>query len=215
MSDFIVLPAYNEGSKIQSILQQIKGLTKNIIVIDDGSKDNTADLVRQLNITVLEHGVNLGKGAALRTGCDYAVGQGAKRIVVMDSDGQHDPKDIPKFLEALNDADIVYSYRQGAGKQPAILRFGNHFINNTLKLLFGVSVNDSQCGFRAFTSNAYEKIKWDSTDYYMETEMIIRSSRKKLKYKQIPIALIYSDNYKGTTVLDGIKIVMKMVGGRF
>ena len=83
MSDFIVLPAYNEGSRIQPILKQIKKITKNIIVVDDGSKDNTVGLVKQLGITVLEHGMNLGKGAALRTGCEYAVQQGAKNIVVI------------------------------------------------------------------------------------------------------------------------------------
>lgn len=215
MSDFIVLPAYNEGSKIKPILKQITKITKNIIVVDDGSKDNTVEIVKQLGITILEHSINLGKGAALRTGCDYAVEHGAKHIIVMDSDGQHDPKEIPKFLQALKDIDIVYSFRQGAGNQPGILRFGNHFINNTLKILFRTNIHDSQCGFRAFTADAYQKIKWNSTDYYMETEMIIRASRKKLKYRQIPIALIYADKYKGTTVLDGVKIVMKMVGGGF
>ncbi|HLC52806.1 MAG TPA: glycosyltransferase family 2 protein [Candidatus Nanoarchaeia archaeon] len=215
MSDFIVLPAYNEGSRIQPILKQIKKITKNIIVVDDGSKDNTVGLVKQLGITVLEHGMNLGKGAALRTGCEYAVQQGAKNIVVMDSDGQHDPKNIPQFLEALKDVEIVYSHRQGAGRQPGVLRFGNNFINNTLKFLFGTKINDSQCGFRAFTAEAYQKIKWEATDYYMETEMIIRASRTGLKYKQIPIDLIYADKYKGTTVLDGVKIVLKIVGGRF
>ena len=215
MNDYVVLPAYNEGNKIKEIIDEVKVYNKNIVIVDDGSKDETVNQAKNTGAIVLKHIVNLGKGAALRTGCDYAIKSGAKNIVVMDSDGQHKASDIPRFFDVLKSNDIVYSYRQGSGKQPGILKFGNLFINNTLKFLFGAKINDTQCGFRAFTSEAYKKINWDATDYYMETEMIIRASRNKLKYEQIPIDLIYKDDYKGTTILDGVKIVFKMVGGMF
>ena len=215
MSDFVVLPAYNEGTKIKNIINNVKNYCKNIVIVDDGSRDETVNQARIAGVTVIEHIVNLGKGATLRTGCDYAINQGAKNIVVMDSDGQHDASDIPRFFESLKKHDIVYSYRQGSGRQPGVLKFGNNFINSSLKLLFGTNIRDSQCGFRAFTAQAYQKIKWKATDYYMETEMIIRASRNKLKYKQVPIDLIYADDYKGTTILDGVKIMIKMVGGIF
>jgi glycosyltransferase involved in cell wall biosynthesis len=215
MVDFIVLPAYNEGIRIKEIISKVKNNDDlKIVVVDDGSVDNTVAQAKDMGVRVIEHKINLGKGSALRTGCDYALQAGARNIIVMDSDGQHNPKDIPRFIKALENSDIVYSYRQGKGRQPHILRFGNSFINGILGFLFKVNIIDSQCGFRAFTAEAYNQIKWEAIDYYMETEMIIRASKKRLKYTQIPIDLIYADKYKGTTVLDGLKIVIKMLGAK-
>ena len=97
---------------------------------------------------------------------------------------------------------------------PLVLKFGNKFINNTLSILHGIKVQDSQCGYRAFTINAYNQMIWDATDYYVETEMLIKAGKKGIKYTTIPIETIYSNKYKGTTVLDGVKIVMKIVGGK-
>jgi glycosyltransferase involved in cell wall biosynthesis len=215
MVDFIVIPAYNEADRIGKVIDKTKQHCKNIIVVNDGSNDKTSKIAKNKGATVLSHVVNLGKGAALKTGCDYAFQQGAKRIIVLDSDGQHDPDEIPRFLESLNDKDIVFSYRKQSDVMPFVLRFGNGIINNTIKTLFGVKINDSQCGYRAFTAESYKKIRWNATDYFMETEMMIKAGKHKLRYASIPIQTIYSDNYKGTTVVDGAKIVLKMFGERF
>lgn len=214
MKKFIIIPAYNESDKIREVIKEVKKQSKNIIIVDDGSKDETALEAEQEGVIVLRHHVNLGKGVALKTGCDYALKLGAEELVVMDSDGQHLPKDIPKFLQNLKGKDIVFGYRKLNPKMPSILKFGNSFINNTLSLLFGIRIKDSQSGFRAFTKEAYQKIRWNATDYYIETEMIIKAGRHKLKYTQIPIETIYTDRYKGTTVIDGVKIVLKMIGMR-
>ena len=214
MRDFAVIPALNESSKIALVLQQVKEYVSNIIVVDDGSLDNTFEVAKQQEVTIIRHFVNLGKGAALKTGCDYALELGAERIVVLDADGQHEPIEIPRFLNALETVDIVFSFRRDSLRMPLVLRFGNKFINSVLRSSFNITVNDSQCGYRAFTAAAYNKIRWTATDYFMETEMIIRASKNKLKYTQIPIETIYSDNYKGTTVFDGIKIFCKLIGGR-
>jgi len=175
--DYIVIPAYNEGKKLGEVIRKAQECGENIVVVDDGSSDDTFQQAKQCGVTVLKHLVNMGKGAALKTGCDFAYKQGAERYVVLDSDGQHDPKEIPRFFKELE-------------KQ------------------------DSQSGYRAFTRKAYEQIRWEATDYYMETEMIIKAGRKKLLYTQIPIETIYGDKYKGTTVLDGVKIVVKMLGSK-
>jgi glycosyltransferase involved in cell wall biosynthesis len=214
MVNFVVIPAYNEGNKIKKVLTQVKTYAENVIVVDDGSSDDTATKAKTEKVIVISHSVNLGKGAALKTGCDYAVEKNAQKIVVIDADGQHDPREIPRFFKALDEADIVYSYRKKSEKQPAVLRLGNSLINNSFQRLFKTAVNDSQCGFRSFTAESYQKIRWQATDYFMETEMIIRASKRKLKYKQLPIEMIYADNYKGTTVFDGVKIFCKMVGSR-
>jgi UDP-N-acetylglucosamine---dolichyl-phosphate N-acetylglucosaminyltransferase len=215
MKSVVVIPAYNEGARITDVIREVKKITKDIIVVDDGSKDNTYLYAKETGVTVLRHKVNLGKGAALKTGCDFATYKGTKQMVVLDADGQHEPKEIPKFLEALKDKDIVYGYRKGKKVMPFVLKFGNGFINNTLNRLFKVNIKDSQSGYRAFTSEAYKKIRWDSRDYYMETEMIIKAKKNKLSYAQIPIETIYGDRYKGTTVIDGAKIVLKIIGRRF
>ena len=93
---------------------------------------------------------------------------------------------------------------------PFVLRFGNKFISSMTKILYGISLFDTQSGYRAFTDDAYKKIRWNSADYSMESEMIARVGKQKLKYAQIPIETIYADKYKGTTILDGIKIVLNM-----
>ena len=215
MNDFIIIPAYNENGKIGEVITKAMEHCDNIVVVDDGSNDKTFTTAQETGVTVLKHLVNLGKGAALKTGCDYAFIQGAKRMIVLDSDGQHDPHEIPKFFEALEGNEIVFGYRQKSKTMPTVLRFGNSVINGTLKTLFKVNINDSQCGYRAFTSEAYRKIRWNSADYFMETEMMIKAGKHNLKYTSLPIETIYSNNYKGTTVVDGVKIVLKTLGERF
>ena len=94
---------------------------------------------------------------------------------------------------------------------PYILRFGNWFINKMVAKLYGIELHDTQSGYRAFTADAYKKIRWNARDYSMESEMISRVGRHKLRYKEVPIKTIYGDKYKGTTVLDGIRIVTKLM----
>ena len=212
---WIVIPAYNEGDKISEVIEKAKFFSSNVIVVDDGSRDNTKQIAEREGIVVLSHVVNLGKGAALKTGCDYAVMKGAEKIVVLDADMQHKPEDIPRFLKALEGRDIVFGYRQlDSGSMPSILRFGNKFINKLAFVLFGIKLNDTQCGFRAFTSEAYKKIRWRAADYSMESEMIANAGKQKLNYSEVAIETVYLDRYKGTTVLDGVKIVMNMISWR-
>ena len=211
---FAIIPAYNEESNIVSIIKKTKRYVGNIIVVDDGSNDKTKEVAENANAVVLRHIINLGKGATLKTGCDFAIRKGAKYIIVLDADAQHNPDDIPRFINKLKKYDIVFSYRSVSSKMPPVLRFGNWFISGIVRALHGINLNDTQCGFRAFSKEAYRKIGWNSSDYSMESEMISNVGKQKLKYVQIPIQTVYSDMYKGTTVIDGIKIVLNMVWWR-
>ena len=101
MGCFIIIPAYNEQELVGKVINGAKEYSDNIIVVDDGSKDNTYENAKSLGVIVLKHSVNLGKGAALKTGCEYAFQNGADKVIVVDADTQHDPKEIPKFLEAM------------------------------------------------------------------------------------------------------------------
>lgn len=214
MEFFAVIPVHNESKNVQEVIQKVKKLTPNVIVVDDGSIDNTAEIAEAEGVTVLSHKVNLGKGAALKTGCDFAVRSGAKNLVVLDGDGQHAAEEIPLFIEKLAYNDIVFGCRQQKKRMPFVLKFGNNFINWMFTALYGLKVEDTQSGYRAFTSEAYKKIRWQASDYFMETEMMINTKKYGLKYIQIPIRTIYADKYKGTTVFDGIKIVSRLIGGR-
>ena len=208
---WVIIPAHNEEKHIEKVIKEAKRFANNILVVDDGSKDKTSVIAENSGAFVLNHIVNLGKGAALKTGCEYAIKEGAEKIVALDADGQHDPKEIPKFVKALDKADIVFGYRRLNKSMPLVFRYGNWFIFFMTKLLFGLKIVDTQCGYRAFRSEVYNKIKWNSNDYSMESEMIANTGKAHLKYGQIPIETIYSDTYKGTTVLDGIRIVLNMV----
>ena len=214
METFVVIPACNEEKHIQKVIAAAKQYTSQVVFVDDGSKDQTAAIAEQQEVVVLKHFINMGKGAALKTGCDYAYSHGAKNIIVIDGDGQHNPHKIPQFLHAVEEVDIVFGYRELGQSMPFILRFGNWFINKSTQWLYHIKLRDTQCGYRAFTAGVYPKIRWQAADYSMESEMIAQAGKHKLKYREIPIETIYSDKYKGTTVLDGIKIVAKMVKWR-
>ncbi len=205
-----VIPAYNEEMSIADIVRKTRKYIDKVIVVDDGSKDRTKDIAEKAGAVVLRHIVNLGKGATLKTGCDYAAKKGANFIVVLDADAQHNPEDIPRFIEKLKKYDVVFSYRKPSSKMPFVLRFGNWFISRIARFLYKVDLIDTQSGYRAFTREAYKKIRWNASDYSMESEMISRAGKQRLKYVQIPISTVYSDRYKGTTIIDGIKIVMGM-----
>ena len=103
VNEVVIIPAYNEGKTIFEVITKTKSFAPTIVVVDDGSHDHTAAEAEKAGAKVLRHKVNLGKGAALKTGCDYAAQQGAQKIITMDADGQHDPKEIPLFIAALEE----------------------------------------------------------------------------------------------------------------
>ncbi len=214
MTYYVVIPAYNEAGRISQTIEKVKKFTNQIIVVDDGSKDSTYSEAKKCEVKVLRHAVNMGKGAALKTGCDYAIEQGALQLIVLDADGQHDPAEIPRFVEALQRVEIAFGKRRQSASMPVVFKFGNKVITKTLKLLYNIEVNDSQCGYRAFNKEAYQKVRWAVNDYFMETEMIVNAGKHHLRSEQLDIETIYADKYKGTTIFDGVKIVGKMFAWR-
>lgn len=209
----IIIPARNEERTIERVVSAAVMYGK-VIVVDDGSEDTTGTLARHAGALVLRHAINLGKGAALKTGCDYAVRHGAHMIVALDADAQHDPSHIPSFVRLLRIYDIVFGYRTFSHSMPFIFRFGNIFINKLAAFLYDVRLRDTQCGYRAFTAETYKKVRWRSPDYSVESEMVARVGKCGLKFVEVPIETVYLDSYKGTTVLDGIRIVLKMLWWR-
>lgn len=213
-----VIPAYNEETTIGNVLNHVKPYVDKIIVVDDGSKDNTFQAAKALDgyITVLRHKINLGKGAALKTGCEAAIKLGAEKLILMDADGQHKAEDIPKLLNKLEEEnlDIVFGARQPNENMPIMMILGNKILTKLINLFLNIKLTDTQTGFRAFTSDAYKKLQWQSSDYSVETEMIVKTSKNNLKYGEVAIPTIYKDNYKGTTCIDGVKIFFNLIKWR-
>jgi glycosyltransferase involved in cell wall biosynthesis len=212
----IVAPIYNEEKYIKKFIESfpIKHLS-NLILVDDGSSDKTEKIVKENypKIIYLKHKINLGKGKSLETGIIKAIQQKADLIVVMDSDMQHKPEDIDRFLATFKknpDVDIVFGARKIGKTMPLVAFLGNKMISIAINILFHYFVNDTQCGFRAFKSSVFKKIHWESHGYSVETEMIINAAINKLKYNEITIETIYLEKYKGMNIFDGITVLFKI-----
>lgn len=214
-----VIPAHNESKHIVNVLTRARQFVDYLVVVDDGSRDNTFALVQALggNVIALRHSINLGKGAAMKTGCEAAIMLKSDVIVCMDADGQHNPEHIPQFTSILKTQpiDIVFGSREFNNRMPFVMMMGNYLLSAMINWLFHMKIHDSQSGYRAFTSLAYQQLKWDSTGYQAETEMIARASEAHLRYAEIDIETIYHDSYKGTTVIDGLRIFLNILRWKF
>ncbi len=212
MKIYIVLPSFNESGRIAEVLSELKKQQLPFIVVDDGSIDQTFFIARKYTPYVLRHRVNLGKGAALKTGCEAALKLGADAIVIMDADGQHKVSDLTKFLNLLksNKYDVIFGSRNLNLNMPLVRYLGNKFASVLISLLFGIYVSDLICGFRAFTAKSYRAIKWESQGYGIETEMIINAGNKKLRHCEVPVETVYYDKFKGVTILDAFSILFNV-----
>ena len=210
-----VIPSYNEDKTINKVIEETLKHVSSVVLVDDGSKDKTEDVLEneyQGRLYYLRHPINMGKGAALRTGVRFAAKLGATRVVLLDADGQHNPQEIPRFLAKLNEGtELAIGARKKDGNMPFSMRSGNLFLSRLIQLLFGSHVEDTQSGYRAFEITNASKLIWKSNDYFVETEMLIRAEKNKLKVRELPIATIYHDSYKGTTFIDGIKIFFNII----
>jgi glycosyltransferase involved in cell wall biosynthesis len=212
----VVVPAHNEEDRIGEVLKDLKKTKLPVIVVDDGSKDKTFKIVKNLGVIALQHKVNLGKGAALKTGCEAAFSMGAEAVVLMDSDGQHKIEDLPHFIDALekDEFDVVFGSRNLSHGVPFVRYMGNKTASVLVSFLFGIYVSDLICGFRGLSKRAFKKLSWESTGYGVETEMAIRTAKFGLKYCEVPVQTIYYDNVKGVTILDAFNIFFDVIRWR-
>jgi glycosyltransferase involved in cell wall biosynthesis len=222
MNIFIVIPFYNEEKHIAKVLKEVSEYAASseqklpIVVVDDGSTDNSRLKIKDCklkNLTVLTHKINLGKGAAMKTGADYAFAEGADAVIFMDGDNQHSAEDLRKFLELLKlgKFDVIFGTRNYSYGVPLVRFLGNKFASVVLAILFNIYVSDVLCGFKALTKKAYKKIRWDSSGYGVETEMVVRTGKSNLKFNEVPVQSIYHDKTKGVTVLDAFGILFEVV----
>lgn len=208
---WIITPAYNEEKTISSLLGKIKKTRLNIVVVNDGSSDLTKNIVEKFPVYLLNHKTNLGKGAAMKTGADFAFSYGAQAVIFLDADGQHDPNNIIDYVRKLQQgSEIVFGKRNLGKGTPVIRLLGNKIASRLISLLCGIYLKDLLCGFIGMIRKAYEIVQWDSTGYGVETEIVARTGRNKLKYSEVSIETIYNDKYKGVTVLDALGILISL-----
>ncbi len=216
---YIVIPVLNESAVIQNVIEEIKGSGfHNIIIVDDGSSDNTREKAKKIEQTVvLRHKINRGKGAATKTGIEAAKLLEADIIVTMDGDGQHDPKDIKKLIEPIikGRRDVVLGTRlKNPEGMPYYKRVHNLIANIITWYLFGLWVTDSQSGFRAYSKKAADLINTKYDRYEYDSEVIREIYIHKLKFQEIPIKVRYTEYSKGKlekqNLFNGFKTLYKM-----
>lgn len=212
MKVYIVVPAYNESRYLDLFLDKLLRFTKRVIVVDDGSTDKTRDIAKSRGVICLSHLVNLGKGAALKTGCDYAFKKlGAAAVIIMDGDDQHEVRDLPQFTKKIQKGvDIVLGVRRLDAKMPLMRVLGNKLMSFLVNLLFGSYLTDIPSGFKAMTKHAYRQLRWHSSGYEVETEIAVRIAKNKLSYVEIPISTLYHGKDYGFNLLDTWGILIKI-----
>lgn len=194
MKTIAVIPAYNSADSLSLLLPAVKAQLSDIVVIDDGSADETSLVASREGVEVIRHETNRGKGAALKTGFAYALENGYDLIITLDSDGQHDPKYIPLFQQAYNKsgADLIIGSRAGnKGDMPWDRRFSNRITSFILTLLLKKSIEDSQCGYRLISRRLLESINLESERFELETELIIKAARAGFNIEFLPIMVRY------------------------
>jgi len=213
----IIVPVLNESRFIKKFIDTFpEKHIKHLILVDDGSSDDTAKIIKTdyPHIQLLKHKINLGKGKSMETGALKAIKDKADILIFMDGDLQHKATDINRFIRAFSkhpEVDILFGTRSIGRTMRLVPFIGNKFLTIGINILFKYFLNDTQCGFRAFRSRVFNKLRWKSHGYSVETEMIINAAKNRLKYKEIPIETIYLDHYKGTSVIDGIIILLKIL----
>ncbi len=194
---WVVVPAYNEAQRLPATLGRLQARFPRVVVVDDGSADATAQSAMKCpGIWVLRHAFNLGQGAALQTGIDFALARGARFIVTFDADGQHDADDIPALLQPLREgrADVALGSRflgRTVG-MPRSRRLLLHAAVLFTRLFSRVRLTDAHNGLRAFSRRGAEQIRISLNGMAHASEIIDQIRRRGLRYCEVPVTIRYS-----------------------
>jgi len=218
LSVFVIIPAYDEKEVIKSVIDDLLPHNYKLVVIDDGSSTSLYPLLQNKPVYFLRHKVNLGQGAALQTGIEFALSKGAEYIVTFDADGQHDANDIEKLLQMMisPDTEIVFGSRfmQGAvhNMTPVrklflqLARYINYFFT-------GLLLTDAHNGLRAMSRSAAEKIRIKENTMAHATEILSQVAKKNISYKEVPVRIHYTSysRKKGQSVWNGFRIFFDLL----
>jgi len=189
-----VIPTFNNETTISEVVEKARCEIDHMVVVDDGSTDETARLAEDAGAHVIRVSKNKGKGNALRIGFRYALANNFDAIITLDADLQHDPSEIPKFIKhhATNKSRIVIGARlHGRGKMPCV-RYANNIIGTyTFSWLIGQPIEDSQCGFRLYDREVMENIHILNDGFEAEADILLRAGKRGYRIGFVPIRTIY------------------------
>ena len=221
---YVVLPAYNEATRIQPVIESIAEKGYNMVVVNDGSSDNTLDVILESKrkypdkIHVYSLIINRGVGVATQTGFDAVLKYDPKYVVSMDSDGQHSADDLDNVVRPLvtGEAQAVIGVRP-LKDMPFSRNFANSVMNLLTRIFYKVNVSDSQTGFRAITKDALKKININARGYLISSEFIREVNDNDIPFAEVPIQTIYTPETqaKGTNVKEAFKILIQMIKHQF
>lgn len=207
----VLIPSYNCGRTIGSILRDLRSKGLDVVVVDDGSTDDTGRIAKSNGALVLSHNKNMGKGASMREGFKYILKSDYEAVLVMDGDNQHSVEDVDGFMNKAREtgADIVIGNRMNdASDMPPVRLWTNRFMSALISRIIGIRVPDSQCGFRMLSRRVLEQIDLESSNYDIESEIIMKASREGFKIESAPIRTVYADEKSSINpVVDGFRFI--------
>lgn len=192
----VLIPAYNEETTIAPLVQEIRKNGFEVIVVEDGSTDNTALRAKESQALVLSHPRNLGKGQALRTGFKYIRGGDYDAVVIMDADGQHLASEIGGFIKSAQNSKagiIIGNRMQNPIGMPLVRRITNHLTSYIISKVTSVNIPDSQCGFRLIKTEVLKKLNLSTMKYETESEILIEAAKNNFIIESIPVKAIYAN----------------------
>jgi glycosyltransferase involved in cell wall biosynthesis len=191
-----VIPAYQEEKHIGDVVRRTRQQLDHVLVVDDGSNDETATRAREAGAEVIVHPKNRGKGESIKTGLRHWLDRQITWVVILDADGQHRPEEIDRFIyAAMSDrASLVLGNRMNnISSMPLVRRLVNRYMSNTISHVCGQHIPDTQCGFRMLHRQLIPDVLGGTNRFDYETEMLIVASRKGFRIQSVPITTVYSD----------------------
>ncbi|MEA3254901.1 MAG: glycosyltransferase family 2 protein [Candidatus Altiarchaeota archaeon] len=208
----VIIPAYNEGPRIGGVLEGIPGGVDEVVVVDDGSDDDTGGIATAMGARVIRHEKNKGKGNAIKTGILKSKNE---VLVFMDGDGQHDPRYITKIVKPLlkDDADVVIGNRfhNGFSGTPAHRIISNTLTRSMINIITKEGVKDPLSGYRAITRGAIEELQLDGNGFEIEIELILQAIERGYRISYVNVPLIYGVKKSHLRNLDSIKITLRLI----
>jgi glycosyltransferase involved in cell wall biosynthesis len=209
---WVVIAAYNEGKVIRGVVREVVQDGWQVVVVDDGSRDHTIEEARAGGALVVRHPINLGQGAALQTGIDYAIRRGARYIVTFDADGQHNAADIPALIDALADADVALGSRflgkriEGATARRKVLLRTATMVSNGLS---GMKLTDAHCGFRAIRASVAPKLRIRQDRMAHASELLRKIHTSGVRVVEVPTTVRYTEHSmsKGQGGVQAVRIL--------
>lgn len=195
MKTCVIIPTYNEAKTIAGVVSQIRQQNLEVVVVDDGSHDNTSGIAGACGATVLINQSNEGKGASLIKGFNYALNKDFDAVITMDGDGQHAPCDIQYFirLAKYSDSGILIGNRLSKSKNMPWMRFfTNKFMSWLISKIAGQKIPDTQCGFRLIKKMVLEKLNLKTSRFETESELLIKAAQMDVKIESVLINTIYN-----------------------